>query len=75
MITRYIVALDAGGEIQVVTQNLETSSAQALEQKGRQTVVGWRPEHAVAVKREENTKGGPSESEIRSTQHDGHGSP
>src|SRR3954452_21080814 len=30
MITRYVVALDAGGELQVVRQNLETSSADAL---------------------------------------------
>jgi len=49
MITRYLVALDAGGELQVVRQNLETSSAQALEQAGREVVVGWRPEHTVAV--------------------------
>ena len=49
MITRYHVVLDAGGELQVVRQNLETSSAQALEQIGREVVVGWRPEHTVAV--------------------------
>jgi putative spermidine/putrescine transport system ATP-binding protein len=49
MITRYLIALDAGGELQVVRQNLETSSAQALEQAGREVVVGWRPEHTVAV--------------------------
>ncbi len=49
MITRYLVALDAGGELQVVRQNLETSSAEALEQVGREVVVGWRPEHTVAV--------------------------
>jgi putative spermidine/putrescine transport system ATP-binding protein len=49
MITRYLVALDAGGELQVVRQNLETSSAQALEQVGREVVVAWRPEHTVAV--------------------------
>ena len=49
MITRYLVALDAGGELQVVRQNLETSSAEALEQIGREVVVGWRPEHTVAV--------------------------
>ena len=49
MITRYQVVLDAGGELQVVRQNLETSSAQALEQIGREVVVGWRPEHTVAV--------------------------
>lgn len=49
MITRYLVALDAGGELQVVRQNLETSSAEALGQVGREVVVGWRPEHTVAV--------------------------
>ncbi len=49
MITRYLVALDAGGELQVVRQNLETSSAEALAQAGREVVVGWRPEHTVAV--------------------------
>ena len=30
MITRYLIALDAGGELQVVRQNLETTSAEAL---------------------------------------------
>jgi putative spermidine/putrescine transport system ATP-binding protein len=49
MITRYLVALDAGGELQVVRQNLETSSEEALAQVGREVVVGWRPEHTVAV--------------------------
>jgi len=49
MITRYLVQLDEGGELQVVRQNLETSSAEALEQRGRQVIVGWRPEQSVAV--------------------------
>jgi putative spermidine/putrescine transport system ATP-binding protein len=49
MITRYLIELDDGGELQVVRQNLETSSQEALEQRGRQVTVGWRPEHAVAV--------------------------
>jgi putative spermidine/putrescine transport system ATP-binding protein len=49
MVTRYLVQLDAGGELQVVRQNLETSSAEALEQRGRQVTVGWRPEQMVAV--------------------------
>ena len=40
MITRYVVALDAGGELQVVRQNLETSSAEALEERGREVQVG-----------------------------------
>ena len=49
MVTRYLVVLDGGGELQVVCQNIETSSAEALEQAGREVVVGWRPEHTVAV--------------------------
>jgi len=36
-------------KLQVVHQNLETSSEEALEQVGRQVVVAWRPEHTVAV--------------------------
>ena len=59
MVTRYLVELDAGGELQVVRQNLETSSSEALEQRGRKVTVGWRPEHSVAV-HGANTKGGPA---------------
>jgi putative spermidine/putrescine transport system ATP-binding protein len=47
--TRYLVELDSGGELMVVRQNLETSSEEALGQRGRKVTVGWRPEHAVAV--------------------------
>ena len=52
MVTRYLVQLDDGGELQVVRLNLETSSAEALEQRGRQVTVGWRPEQTVAVPQE-----------------------
>jgi putative spermidine/putrescine transport system ATP-binding protein len=48
-VTRYIVDLDAGGEIQVVRQNLEMSSQEALEQRGRRVRVAWRGEHAYAI--------------------------
>jgi putative spermidine/putrescine transport system ATP-binding protein len=58
-ITRYTVRLDAGGELQVVRQNLETSSAEALKQHGRQVIVGWRPEHTVTVA-EQTTREGES---------------
>jgi putative spermidine/putrescine transport system ATP-binding protein len=49
MVTRYLVALDAGGELQVVRQNLETTSEEALEQQGRRVTVGWREEHTYAI--------------------------
>jgi putative spermidine/putrescine transport system ATP-binding protein len=48
-VTRYIVDLDGGGEIQVVRQNLEMSSQEALEQRGRRVRVAWRDEHAYAI--------------------------
>jgi putative spermidine/putrescine transport system ATP-binding protein len=49
MVTRYTVALDAGGTLQLVRQNLEGAAAMAPEQ-GNEVVVGWRPEHAAAVR-------------------------
>jgi putative spermidine/putrescine transport system ATP-binding protein len=49
MLTRYLVELDAGGEVLVVRQNLETSSSEALEQRGRAVTVGWRPEQTVVI--------------------------
>jgi putative spermidine/putrescine transport system ATP-binding protein len=45
MFTRYIVELDSGGELTVVKQNLETSSADVLESRGQRVRLEWRPEH------------------------------
>jgi putative spermidine/putrescine transport system ATP-binding protein len=49
MVTRYMVALDAGGELQVVRQNLETSSREAQELRGRRVRVAWRNEQTFAI--------------------------
>jgi putative spermidine/putrescine transport system ATP-binding protein len=56
MITRYLVDLEAGGELQIVRQNLETSSADAQAQRGRKVKIGWRADQTVAVKGEEEGK-------------------
>jgi putative spermidine/putrescine transport system ATP-binding protein len=48
-VTRFVVDLESGGEIQVVRQNLEMSSQEALEQRGRRVRVGWHGEHAYAI--------------------------
>jgi putative spermidine/putrescine transport system ATP-binding protein len=48
-LTRYTVALDAGGELQVVEQNLEASSVEALGARGREVSVAWRQEHTSAI--------------------------
>ena len=50
MVTRYTVALDAGGELQVIRQNVEGSSTDVTSEQGREVIVGWRPEHTVAVR-------------------------
>ena len=50
MVTRYTVALDGGGELQLVRQNVEGASAGAPSEQGREVLVGWRPEHTVAVR-------------------------
>jgi putative spermidine/putrescine transport system ATP-binding protein len=49
MFTRYIVELDSGGELAVIRQNLETSSQEALESKGRHVTLEWRPEHTYEI--------------------------
>jgi putative spermidine/putrescine transport system ATP-binding protein len=51
MVTRYVVELDSGGELTVVKQNLETSSADALESRGRRVRLEWRPEHTFEMER------------------------
>jgi putative spermidine/putrescine transport system ATP-binding protein len=49
MVTRFVVELDRGGVLQVVRQNLETSSAEALDAKGREVLLEWRPEHQLEI--------------------------
>ena len=56
MITRYVVDLEAGGELQVVRQNLETTSAEVQAQRGRKIKIGWRSDQTVAVEGEEEGK-------------------
>jgi putative spermidine/putrescine transport system ATP-binding protein len=48
-ITRYYVTLDRGGDLQVLTQNLEEGSAQVLASKGRGVRLAWRPEQESVI--------------------------
>jgi len=51
MVTRYTVALDEGGELQVIQQNVNGAKLDEWRaEQGREVVVGWRPEHTVAVR-------------------------
>ena len=56
MVTRYVVDLDAGGELMVVRQNLETSSQDVLEARGKQVRLEWRPEQAYAIEQRGETE-------------------
>jgi len=59
MTTRYTVALDAGGSLLLARQNLE-GAATAAPQRGEEVLVGWRPEHAAAVRGKSTTEEVPS---------------
>jgi putative spermidine/putrescine transport system ATP-binding protein len=48
-ITRYHVVLDAGGELTVVSQNLESGSSEVLERQGSRVRLVWRPEHIFVI--------------------------
>jgi putative spermidine/putrescine transport system ATP-binding protein len=57
MVTRYTVALDAGGELQVIRQNVEGTSLEDWRaEQGREVIVGWRPEQTVAVRGSSTTE-------------------
>ena len=45
MVTRFLVDLDAGGRLVAVRQNLETSSQDALNQRGNRVRLEWHPGH------------------------------
>jgi putative spermidine/putrescine transport system ATP-binding protein len=47
--TRYIVALDAGSELVVTQQNLNTSSMEVLAAQGRPVRLVWKRQHALRV--------------------------
>jgi putative spermidine/putrescine transport system ATP-binding protein len=49
MVTRYVVELEGGGELSVVRQNLETTSADVVEARGRPVRLEWRPEHTYEI--------------------------
>jgi putative spermidine/putrescine transport system ATP-binding protein len=55
-VTKYVVALEQGGTLQVVRQNLETTSEESVEAPGRKVNVAWRAEQASAISEQEETQ-------------------
>ena len=49
MVTRFIVALDAGGTLTAIRQNLETQAEDVAELRGRRVDVAWQPEQAYEI--------------------------
>jgi putative spermidine/putrescine transport system ATP-binding protein len=47
--TRYIVELEAGGELVVTQQNLQTSSMEALAAQGRPVRLIWKRQHVLSL--------------------------
>jgi putative spermidine/putrescine transport system ATP-binding protein len=47
--TRYVVTLDAGGELVVTQQNLSTSSTEALAQEGKAVRLIWARQHQLPI--------------------------
>jgi putative spermidine/putrescine transport system ATP-binding protein len=55
--TRYIVALETGGELVVTQQNLETSSMEALATQGRAVRLTWKRRHVLSLAASEDLMG------------------
>jgi len=56
-VTRYIVELDKGGELVAMRQNLETSSQDALNERGNRVRLQWRPQHTFDLTQGRNMDG------------------
>src|SRR3954469_7105659 len=48
-VTRYVVDLQAGGTLSVVSQNLHTTADEAAALRGRPVRLTWRRDHAAAI--------------------------
>ncbi len=62
-ITRYIVQLDVGGELVVMQQNLDTSSMEALQVRGKSVRLSWDRKNNRPVERAEGALEGSMDQE------------
>jgi putative spermidine/putrescine transport system ATP-binding protein len=47
--TRYVVALEGGGELTVIEQNKETTATAASARMGQPVVLWWDPQHLLPL--------------------------
>jgi putative spermidine/putrescine transport system ATP-binding protein len=57
-VTRYVIALSAGGALTAVRQNLETAAADAVDAKGQEIVVAWREDQTFEIVNQTENEGG-----------------
>jgi putative spermidine/putrescine transport system ATP-binding protein len=57
MVTRYVVDLETGGQLVVVRQNLERTSAEVLEDRGAAVRIAWREENTFTIGEKEKEEG------------------
>jgi putative spermidine/putrescine transport system ATP-binding protein len=57
--TRYLVALDLGGELEVIKQNVTTSSMEVLALKGQRVRLVWDRQHTLPIAIGEGPGGSP----------------
>ena len=55
--TRYIVALETGGELVVTQQNLQTSSMEVLAAQGRTVRLFWKRQHVLSLASGQESEG------------------
>jgi putative spermidine/putrescine transport system ATP-binding protein len=48
-VTRFVVALDAGGTLTVVSQNVDSFASRPGDETGRRVVLAWRPENTFTI--------------------------
>jgi len=48
-VTRYVVDLDAGGRLTVVSQNVDSFSSRKPDEAGKRVVLVWRPENTFTI--------------------------
>jgi putative spermidine/putrescine transport system ATP-binding protein len=48
-VTRYVVELDGGGTLTVVSQNVESFASRPGDERGRRVVLAWRPENTFTI--------------------------
>jgi putative spermidine/putrescine transport system ATP-binding protein len=56
MVTRYVVDLEVGGELVVVRQNLQTTSADVVDARGKAVRLEWRPEQTYVIEGDGQTE-------------------